>query len=131
MTTNYNIDPNKKGVNGFGLQFSDTVFSATLVANADTAIAVPLKAAIGAPTATTFNKFMAVISCTQLGTAVGDVYMALNAAATIPAGAAFAATSAERIPNGYIAKMVKATDSIHFISAAVVNVTVSFYAIQE
>lgn len=127
MTTNYNTDWNKRGVNGFGAQFSDTIYSATLKAATDTTVAVPLTAAVGAPTATTFNKFLAVIACTQ----DVDVFMALNATAAVPAGVNFAATTSELIPNGYIAKMVKSTDVIHFISAGTPSVTVSFYAIQE
>jgi hypothetical protein len=128
MTTNFNVDVTKRGVNGFGLQFCDTVFSATLGVGADTALAVPLTAAMGAPTATSFNKFMAIMSVD--GT--GNVYVALNAVATVPAGAAFAATTAELIPrNSYFAKMVKAGDVIHFVSPAASSVTVAFYAIQE
>lgn len=127
MTTNYNTDWNKRGVNGFGAQFSDTVFSATLKAATDTTVAVPLKAAVGAPTAPSFNKFMAVITCTQ----DTDVFMALNATAAVPVGTTFAASTSELIPNGYIAKMVKSTDVLHFISASTPSVTVAFYAIQE
>lgn len=127
MTTNYNTDWNKRGVNGFGSQFSDTVYSATLKAATDTTVAVPLTAAVGAPTAASFNKFLAIIACTPSD----DVFMALNQAAVVPAGVNFAAASAELIPNGYIAKMVKSTDVLHFISASTPSVSVSFYAIQE
>lgn len=124
MTTNYVIDKNKGGVNGFGLPFSDTIYSATLVANTDTAVAVPKTAAIGMPTATSYNKFMAVFSYSSSA----NVYVALNATAAIPAGNTFAATTSELNPS---AKMVKAGDIIHFISNSTPSITVAFYAIQE
>ncbi len=130
MTTQYNIDKYTNGVNGYGLLFSDQVFSATLVANADTTLNVPTTSALGAPMAFSFNKFIAVFSASQHTTNVNDVFIALNAAATVPAGAAFAATTAELLING-MAKTVKAGDVIHCISAGTPNVTVSFYAIQE
>jgi hypothetical protein len=127
MTTNYNIDRTKQVINGFGLPFCDTIYSATLVANADTTVAVPLKAAMGAPTANTYNKFYAVIACTP----AKDTYIALNATAAVPVGGTFAAVSSELIPQGYIIKMVKSGDTLHFISGTTPNVTVAFYAIQE
>jgi hypothetical protein len=124
MATNYNIDKTKNGVNGFGLPFCNTIYSATLTASTDTTVAVPLTAAVGAPTATTYNKFMAVFSYT----AGNDVFVALNATAAVPAGNTFAATTSELNPAG---KMVKSTDVIHFYSATTPKVTVAFYAIQE
>lgn len=127
MTTNYNVDKNKLGVNGFGAQFCDTIYSATLKASTEETVAVPLTAAVGAATATTFNKFLAIIACTP----GDDVFMALNGTAAVPVGNTFAKTTSELIPNGYIAKQVKATDVLHFISAGTPNITVSFYAIQE
>lgn len=127
MTTNFNTDKSKAWYNGFGAQFSDTIFSVTLVAAADTTVAVPLTAAVGAPTAFKFNKFLAVIACTPSI----DTYVALNATAAVPVGGAFAATTSELVPQGYIAKQVKSGDVLHFISAGTPHVTVSFYAIQE
>ncbi len=128
MTTNWNNDKTKNVVNEFGTQFSDTIFSATLVAAADTTVAVPLTAAKGAVAATSFNKFMAVIS---VGTAA-DCFVALNATAATPVGGTFAATTSELMPaGGKYGKMVKATDVIHLKSAGTPAVTVTFYAIQE
>ncbi len=57
-----------------------------------------------------------------------NVFVALNAAAAVPAGNTFAATTSELNPN---AKMVKSTDVIHFYSSGTPNITVAFYAIQE
>jgi hypothetical protein len=128
MTTNWNNDKTKNVVNEFGTQFSDTIFSATLVAAADTTVAVPLTAAKGAVAATSFNKFMAVIS---VGTAA-DCFVALNATAATPVGGTFAATTSELLPaGGKYGKMVKSTDVIHLKSAGTPAVTVTFYAIQE
>jgi len=85
MTTNFDRDPNKKGTNGFGQYFCDTIFSAKLAAATDTTVAVPLNSAMGQPTATTFNKFLAIITCTNSVLATNDVFVNLNAAATVPA----------------------------------------------
>jgi hypothetical protein len=124
MATNYNIDKTKSGVNGFGLPFCNTIYSVTLTASTDTTVAVPLTSAVGAPTATTYNKFMAVFSYSS----GKDVFVALNATAAVPAGNTFAAATSELNPT---AKMVKSTDVIHFISASTPSITVAFYAIQE
>jgi len=124
MATNYNIDKTKSGVNGFGLPFCNTIYSVTLTASTDTTVAVPLTSAVGAPTATTYNKFMAVFSYSS----GKDVFVALNATAAVPAGNTFAAATSELNPT---AKMVKSTDVIHFYSASTPSITVAFYAIQE
>lgn len=124
MATNYIVDKTKSGVNGFGLPFCSTVYSVTLSANTDTSIAVPLTAALGAPTASTYNKFMAVFSYSS----TANVFVALNATAAVPVGNTFAATTSELNPN---AKQVKATDTIHVISTGTPSVTIAFYAIQE
>lgn len=127
MTTNYNVDRTKNLTNAFGIQFSDTVYSATLAATTDTTIAVPLTSAMGAPTASSYNKFLAVISSTP----TIATYMAVNATAAIPAGTTFAATTSELVPQGYTAKMVKSGDILHFFSAGTPSISVAFYAIQE
>jgi len=127
MTTCYNIDTTKNLFNGFGLPFCDTVFSATLSATTDTTIAVPLTSALGTPTATSKNKFLAVISSTP----TIATYFANNAAAAVPAGNTFASTTSELIPQGYTAKMCKAGDTLHFYSAGTPSITVAFYAVQE
>jgi len=129
MTTNYAIGPEWRGLNGWGQHFSDLVYSATLAGSTDTSLAVPLTAAMGQATATTKNKFLAVV-CTNYTT--HPVYWALNATAAVPAGGAFAATTSEMIPNAtYFAKTVKAGDTLHFISAGTPDVTVTFYALLE
>ncbi len=127
MTTQYNIDKNISGQNGFGLPFCTQIYSAILGAGVDTTLAVPATAAIGAPSSNRFNKWVAVISYSRAVPA-SAVYVAVNATAAVPAGAAFAATTSEIEP---AAKHVKTGDTLHFICAAAANVTVAFYAVQD
>ena len=124
MTTNYNVDKTKSGVNGFGLPFCDTIYSVTLTANTDTSVAVPLTAALGAPTATTYNKFNAVFKYSNAAT----VFVALNQAAAAPVGATFAASKSVINPD---CKQVKSTDVIHVFSTGTPSITIEFYAVQE
>jgi len=136
MTTNYNADRTKNGVNGWSRQFSDTVYSAILKAATDTTVAVPATAAIGAPTATSKNKFYALISCTPSGAnSNDDTFVNLNATAVVPAAPAAGpvlnlATSIMIPPQG-LCMLVKTGDVLHFISAGTPNVVVEFYSIQE
>lgn len=135
MTTNYNADRTRNGVNGWSRQFSDTVFSALLKANADTTVAVPLTAAMGAPTANVKNKFYALITCTPADAAASfDTFVNLNAAAvlpTAPVGGALNAANSIMIPEQGLCMLVKAGDVLHFISGGTPSVVVEFYAVQE
>lgn len=125
MATNYIVDKTKSGVNGFGLPFCSTIYSVTLSANTNATVTVPSTAAIGAPTATTYNKFMAVFSYSS----AASVFVALGSAvAEVPAGATFVATNSVLNPT---ARMVKAGDVINCISAGTPSVTIEFFAIQE
>lgn len=121
--TQYNIYSYIKGQNGFGLPFSNTAYSATIGAGVETSLTVPTGSAMGAPEANAYNKFIAVFDYSTT-----DVWVALNATAAVPAGAAFALTSSELTPAG---KYVRAGDVLHFISTAGAAVSVTFYAIQE
>ncbi len=127
MTTQYNIDKNISGQNGFGLPFCDRIFTATLGAGVDTTLAVPAAAAMGVPSANRFNKWVAVIKYARAVPA-SAVFVAVNAAAAVPAGAAFAASTSEIEPD---AKHVKTGDTLHFVCAAAANVSVAFYAVQD
>lgn len=128
--TQYNIYSYVKGVNGYGLPFSNTAFSATLAANTDTTLAVPLGAAAGAPAAVAFNKFIVQLKYSKdSGGAAGDVWVSVNGTAAVPAGATFASTTSILNPT---AKTVKAGDVLHFISADTgVSVSAEFFAVQE
>lgn len=127
MTTQYNIDKNISGQNGFGLPFCDTIFTATLAVATDTALAVPATAAFGVPSSNQFNKWVAVIKYAR-SAAASAVFVAVNATAAVPAGAAFAASTSEIEPD---AKHVKTGDTLHFFCAAAANVSVAFYAVQD
>ena len=124
MATQYNIDSQTKGVNGFGLPFCKLVYTSALAANTDTSLVVPTSAAVGAPAATTYNKFIAVFSYQPSS----KVWVALNAAAAAPAGAPFALSTSELNP---LAKYVKAGDTVHMLCVAGADVSVAFYAIQD
>lgn len=122
--TQYNINSYAHGVNGFGLPFTNTSYSVTLAAATDTTLTVPGLQAGGAPSAL-YAKMYAVISYTTDGV----VWVASNAVAALPAGAAFAQTTGELSPH---CKYVKAGDVLHFITAgANVQVNVAFFAVQD
>lgn len=124
MTTIYNVDSITKGVNGFGSPFSSQCFTSTLAANTDTSLTVPTNAAMGLPAATTNNKFLAIFSYAP----ASKVWVAVNAAAAAPAGAAFAASTSELNPP---AKYCKSSDTIHMLCVAGADVSVAFYAILD
>ena len=135
MTTNYNADRTGNGVNGWSRQFSDTVFSAVIGANTNSTIAVPLTAAMGAVTATSKNKFYALITCTPAELATHDTFVALNTAAVLPVapavGVVLNRVSSIMIPEDGLCMLVKSGDVLNFISAGTPNIVVEFYAVQE
>lgn len=128
MSTQYNIYNYIKGINGFGLALSDTIFTATLTANTDTTVTVPGLAAAGAATAYQYNKLIAIID-----TISGPLWVAVNAVAAVPAGATLAA-STSRLVNPYLPMglYVKGGDVLHFLTPSTgVEMSVAFYTIQE
>jgi hypothetical protein len=60
MTTQYKLQKDVAGYNGFGLQFCDQKFSASLAVTTDTTLAVPLNGSMGAAL-NSVNKWLAVI----------------------------------------------------------------------
>lgn len=124
MATQYNINPNIHGQNGFGLPFCEDTYTARLAATTDTSLTVPGIAANGMPCATVNNKFIAVFSYEPNNI----VWVAVNATAAAPAGAGFAASTSELNPS---AKLVKAGDVIHmFAVTADTDVSVALYPVQ-
>lgn len=101
----------------FGQRISDTKFTATLAATTDTLLTVP----------STAPRFKAVIRIAG----AGGVFVALNAAAAVPAGASFAASTSEVMNQEItLCREVKAADVLHFYTAASnIDVSVAFYAI--
>lgn len=125
MTT-YQMDKSKQGVNGFGLVCCDNIYSATLTADTDTTVTVPLVSGMGA-VGQTINKFYALISSTPSI----DTYYCINATAAKPAGTTFASVTSALVSRGAVARLVKTGDTLHFISHGTPNVTVEFYSVQE
>ncbi len=124
--TQYNMDKFHKGVDGFGLNFCENVFSVTLAANTEATVAVPLTAAMGNICATVNNKFMAILTCD------GTVYACINATAAKPVGGTLAATTSAMVPADFPwGRVVQAGDVIHVISGGTPSLTIEFYAIQE
>ena len=126
MATQYKLQKDVAGYNGFGLQFSDLKFSASLAITTDTTLAVPLKGSMGAAL-DTINKFLAVITVE----ANLSVWCALNTAAAVPAGSTFAATASDLIVGTQdYAREVKAGDTLHFFApVAGTDICVMFYAL--
>ena len=135
MTTNYNADRTRNATNGWSRQFSDTIFSVLLAANTDSTCAVPLTSAMGAPCATSLNKFYVLINCTPAVSPTTDTYVALKTAAVKPVVAAVGvvlnAVTSILIPPEGLCFLVKSGDVLHFISNTANNVVVQFYAVQE
>ena len=129
MITQYKIQKDVAGYNGYGLQFSNTKFSATLAASTDTSVTVPLAGSMGAAL-NSVNKYLAVITVYN-ATGEGEVWCANNTTATVPAGASFAATNSDLIvQNRDYAREVKAGDVLHFITGQTgTDVSVIFYAL--
>lgn len=122
--TQYNINPVAHGVNGFGLQFSNLSYSATLDSYTDTTLVVPGEQATGAPSSA-YAKFYAIIKYSN----EAAVWVANNQVAEVPAGSGFAQTTCELSPE---CKYVKSGDVLHFITASnSIWVNVAFFATQD
>ncbi len=125
MTTTYNVNNSLKGVNGFGTQFCDTIFTATLAAATEETFTVPGKSALGNINSSTLTQYVAVFSFESNL----NFYVAVNATAAVPAGGTFAASTSVLNPK---AKIVKQGDVIHVICAtAGADVSVELFYIQE
>lgn len=126
MTTQYKLQKDVVGYNGFGLPFSDLKFSASLAITTDTSLTVPLKGAMGVPL-NSVNKWLAIIQVE----ANLSVWFALNATAAVPAGTTFAATTSDLIlGTEYYGVQVKAGDVMHFLApVAGTDILVKFYAL--
>ena len=127
--TQYKIQKDVAGYNGFGLQFSNQKYSATLSANTDTTLTVPLVGSMGAAL-DTVNKFLAIVQVFD-ATGEGEVWCANNKTAAVPAGSSFAATNSDLIvQNKDYAREVKAGDVMHFLSpVGSTDICVIFYAL--
>jgi hypothetical protein len=129
MTTPYRTIQETKSHNDFGQQFSDQIYNATLVAATDTTLTVPGGGIMGAITSfggtNNKNKVLAVIRTT------GDVWVAVNAVADVPAAGTFAQDTSELVTSS-VEKgiLVNVGDVLHFFAktATTPSVSVAFYA---
>jgi len=126
MTTQYKLQKDVAGYNGFGLPFCDQKFSASLAITTDTTLTVPLNGAMG-QALNSVNKWLAVVQVE----ANASVWFALNATAAVPAGSSFAATTSDLIIGSeYYGVEVKAGDVMHFLApVAGTDILVKFYAL--
>lgn len=126
MTTQYKLQKDVAGYNGFGLPFCDQKFSASLAITTDTTLTVPINGAMG-QALNSVNKWLAVIQVE----ANLSVWFALNATAAVPAGTTFAATTSDLIIGSeYYGVEVKAGDVMHFFApVAGTDILVKFYAL--
>lgn len=129
MTRQFRTDQEIKGYNDFGQIYSDQIYNATLTAATNTQLTVPGGGIMGAMTSyngsNTKNKVLAVIRTT------GDVWVAVNQTAAVPAGASFAAATSELVTNVLDkAYLCNAGDVLNFFSktATTPSVSVAFYA---
>lgn len=123
MSNAFSLTRDVNGYNGFGLQFTDTAYQATLTANTNTTLTVPSGSALGRSGASINNKFIAIFTFDP-GV---SVWVANNATASNPGGASFAATNSELNP---AARLVNGGDVLNFYTTGTgVNASVAFYAI--
>lgn len=104
-------------VTDFGLGFPSLKYSASLAATTDTTLTIPGNS----------PRYKAIIKCET----DGNVWIALNATAAVPAGATFASTTSELITGvNYICREVKAGDVIHcYTASANTDVSITLYAV--
>lgn len=129
MTTNYRTIGETKGSNDFGQQYSDQIYNATLAAATNTQLTVPgggIMGGMGSYNGSeNRNKMLAVIRTT------GDVWVAVNATAAVPAGSSFAVATSELVTNVLDkAYFLNVGDVLNFFAktATTPSVSVAFYA---
>ena len=129
MTRQFRTDQEVKGFNDFGQIYSDQIYNATLVAATNTTLTVPGGGVMGAMSsyngANTKNKVMAVIRTT------GDIWVAVNQTADVPAAGTFAKDTSELVTNTLDkAYLCNVGDVLNFFAktATTPSVSVAFYA---
>jgi len=129
MTVTFRTIQEIKGSTDFGQQYSDQIYNATLAAATNTTLTVPGGGVMGGlssyATSSTANKVMAVIRTT------GDVWVAVNKTAVVPAGSTFAKDTSELVTSSVEkAYLVNVGDVLNFFAktATTPSVSVAFYA---
>ncbi len=141
MPIPYNINPTTRGVNGFGLQASDLVYSVLLDAAVEATLTVPASLPLGAigmigsiapygdvgQEPIGHNKWIAVF---RYGKKVAaNIVVSLNQTAVLPTANSFALLGASFTPDAW---NVKAGDVIHVIADTNdAAMSVEFYNITE
>lgn len=130
MTQQFRTIQETKGENDFGQIYSDQIYNVTLTAATNTQLTVPGGGVMGAITSfgssSNKNKVRGVIRAT------GDVWVAVNKTAAVPAGASFLQDTSELVTNVLDkAYDLNAGDVLNFISktATTPSVSVAFYAL--
>lgn len=130
MTVQFRRFDEVKGMNDFGQQYSSQIYSATLTAATNTQLSVPGGGIMGGissyGSSIDKNKVYAVIRTT------GDVWVAVNQTADVPAGASFAQDTSELVTN-VLDKcyLVNVGDVLNFFSktGTTPSVSVAFYPV--
>jgi hypothetical protein len=130
MTRQFRTEGEVKAVTDFGQIPSDQIYNATLAAATDTPVTAPGGGVMGALSSfggsVNKNKVRAVIRTT------GDVWVAFNQTAAVPAGASFAQATSELVTNALEkAYDVNVGDILHFISkgGTTPSISVAFYSL--
>lgn len=130
MTTLFRSQQEVKAINDFGQQYSAQIYNATLSAATNTQLTVPGGGTMGAISSyggtSDKNKVMAVIRTT------GDVWVAVNQTADVPAGTSFAQDTSELVTNTLDkAYLVNVGDVLNFFAkvGTTPSVSVAFYAL--
>lgn len=130
MTQAFRTIQETKGHNDFGQLYSDQIYNATLTAATNTTLTVPGGGVMGGITSfggtNNKNKVRAVIRTT------GDVWVAVNKTAAVPAGASFALATSELVTNVLEKSYdVYVGDVLNFFSKAgtTPSISVAFYAL--
>jgi len=108
MATKFALSRDINGYNGFGLQFSDTKYSATVAQSTDTTLTIGGAGAMGS-IANNVNKYIAIFNF-EPGS---QVWVAKDATAAVPVGGSFASTNSEMNP---AAREVEVGDVLHFFT---------------
>ncbi len=127
MGNKLNLTRDINGFNAFGLDFSDTNYSATLVTSTDTILTVPKISSIGGASYQDGSQpyWLAVMEYDP-GT---SVWVALNTTANTPGGSSLTATASQLNPS---ARRVKGGDILHFFTNGTgVSISICFYYIGQ
>ena len=108
----------------YGNKFCTYNYTTTLAANTEATLTVPGISQMGTANSSSKAQWMAVFSYE----AAKKVYVALNGTAAVPAGGTLVASTSSLNPAG---RMVQEGDVIHVISAAIADLSIELFPVQE